>query len=72
MVRQILSNNNEKCYKDFSPKIFTTKGPYILVGDEAMHYSLLYVAPVPYGRSVRLLPFLEKGNLLRTYMYMHA
>jgi hypothetical protein len=25
MVRQILSNNNEKCYRNFSPKFFTTK-----------------------------------------------
>jgi hypothetical protein len=25
MVRQILPNNNEKCYGNFSPKIFTTK-----------------------------------------------
>jgi hypothetical protein len=25
MVKQILPNNNEKCYKNFSPKIFTSK-----------------------------------------------
>jgi hypothetical protein len=25
MVRQILSNNNEKCYRNLSPKIFTSK-----------------------------------------------
>jgi hypothetical protein len=25
MVRQILLNNNEKCYGNFSPKIFTSK-----------------------------------------------
>jgi hypothetical protein len=25
MIRQILSNNNEKCYRNFSPKIFITK-----------------------------------------------
>jgi hypothetical protein len=25
MVRQILPNNNEKCYRNFFPKIFTSK-----------------------------------------------
>jgi hypothetical protein len=25
MIRQILSNNNENCYRNFSPKIFASK-----------------------------------------------
>jgi hypothetical protein len=25
MVRKILPNNNEKCYRNFSPKIFASK-----------------------------------------------
>jgi hypothetical protein len=43
MVKKILPNNNEKCYKNFSPKIFASK--HALVLDMAPRLQLKLPSP---------------------------
>jgi hypothetical protein len=66
MVKQILPNNNEKCYRNFSPKIFTSKHALIEV-----HVSQMWQL-YPLALNTVILRILHHASCDRTAQFIQA